>query len=100
MKINIQGKEVAIKFYHNNHALPKGEKLPKEGFEYERGTTCIIFDVKGDEISSGSANVHPRDNFSKETGRKISLTRAIKNFNAEARTQIWNEYRNWGKNRW
>jgi hypothetical protein len=35
----------------------------------------------------------PKDNFCKATGRKIALTKVMKNFNdKEFRTAIWNKY--------
>ena len=110
MKINIDGRDYSFKFYHKNDRDTQGKqpippvtklsaKVPIA--PVERATTCIIFNEEGIEVSSGTANVHPKDNFCKEKGRKISLARAIKTWDKEYRSQIWDEYRTWGaKDRW
>lgn len=110
MKINIDGRDYSFKFYHKNDGDTQGKqptppitKLSKKVpiALVERATTCIIFNEEGIEVSSGTANVHPKDNFCKEKGRKISLARAIKTWDKEYRTQVWDEYRTWGAtNRW
>ena len=88
MKINIDGRDYSFKFQHNT----TGE---------ERGTVCRIFNEVGDQVTYGVSNVHPQDNFCKEKGRKIALSRAIKSWDKAYREQVWNEYRTWGtKDRW
>lgn len=67
----------------------------------ERGTVCRVFNEAGDQVTYGVSNVHPQDNFCKEKGRKIALSRAIKSWDKAYREQVWNEYRTWGaKDRW
>ena len=103
MKINIDGRDYSFKFYHKNEQPATNGKLSKKVVQtpIERATTCIIFNEEGIEVSSGTANVHPKDNFCKEKGRQISLSRAISKWDKSYRTQIWNEYRTWGaKDRW
>ena len=110
MKINIDGRDYSFKFYHKNDGDTQGKqpaqpvtKLSRKVLSapVERATTCIIFNEAGEEVDSGTANVHPKDNFCKERGRQISLARAISNWDKSYRTQIWEEYRTWGtKNRW
>jgi len=54
-------------------------------------------------VGSGEAICHFTDQFCKETGRKISLARAMRNalLTKETRTLIWDEYRNTKKGgRW
>lgn len=88
MRIKIDGKDYSFKFQHNT----KGE---------ERGSVCRIFNEEGEQVTYGVPNVHPKDNFCKEKGRKIALARAIKTWDKEYRSQVWDEYRTWGgKNRW
>ena len=102
MIINIDGRNYSFKFYHKNDQ-PATSKLSKkiEQTPLERATTCIIFNEEGDEVAEGTANVHPKDNFNKEKGRQIALSRAISKWDKEYRTQVWNEYRTWGaKDRW
>ena len=110
MKIKIDGRDYSFKFYHKNDGDTQGKQptppITKLSTKVpiallERATTCIIFNEAGEEVSSGTANVHPKDNFCKEKGRKIALSRAIKSWDKTYREQVWNEYRTWGaKNRW
>jgi len=54
-------------------------------------------------VGSGKAICHCTDQFCKETGRKISLARAMKNANMtkNTRASIWEAYRNTKKGgRW
>lgn len=61
-------------------------------------TECIIstIDEKGDRhpIAEADAFCSVLDNYSKNKGRKISLTRALKktNMSVEARRLVWNMY--------
>ena len=88
MKINIDGRDYSFKFMHNTIGK-------------ERGTVCRVFNEAGDQVTYGVSNVHPKDNFCKEKGRKIALSRAITSWDKSYREQVWNEYRTWGaKDRW
>ena len=103
MKINIQGEEVSVRFSHKNIRVAKGEQMPKRpknGWTEERCTTCTLESEKLGIFSTGTANVAPKDNFWREKGRKISLSRAIKGFPVEVRKAVWEQYQTWGKNRW
>lgn len=108
MKINIDGRDYSFKFYHENPPTYRME-TNANGEEYavkiiptpERATTCRVFNEEGEQVTYGVANVHPHDNFCKETGRQIALKRAVETWEKEYRTQVWEEYRTWGaKNRW
>ena len=55
-------------------------------------TECFIRNKDGKEILGGTSVCSPRDNYCKQTGRKLSLARAIKMFNREVRSEIWAEY--------
>ena len=110
MKINIDGRAYSFKFYHKNDGDTQGKqptqpvtKLSRKVLyaPAERATTCIIFNEAGEEVASGTANVHPKDNFCKEKGRQIALTRAMATWDKSYRSQVWEEYRTWGaKDRW
>jgi hypothetical protein len=54
------------------------EKLGELGYRMFIGEAAAICSVK--------------DQFCKETGRRVSLARAIKGFEREKRAQIWAEY--------
>ena len=107
MKINIQGQDYSFKFYHTNpqHEESPGKLSKKVETEVKepliRATTCVIYNSAGDSVASGSANVHPKDVFNREKGRRISLSRAMSSWDKEVRAQVWEEYRTWGaKDRW
>ena len=100
MKINIDGRDYSFKFQHNT-GNSKGKLEKEEDSQVERGTVCRIFNEVGEQVVYGVSNVHPQDNFCKEKGRKIALSRAIKSWDKAYREQVWNEYRTWGtKDRW
>ena len=88
MKINIDGRGYSFKFQHHTSGI-------------ERGTVCRVYNEEGVQVTQGVANVHPHDNYCKEKGRKIALSRAISDWDKPYRTQVWDEYRTWGaKDRW
>lgn len=76
-------------------------------FQYSEGlyTTCSIFTKEGVLLSSGEAECSKKDMFSKDTGRKVSLKRALETgpFTKEQRAAVWEDYRlsrpvpRWGK---
>lgn len=60
--VKIKRREFQVRFRHEN--------------EYHRYTICKI--MRGDKIvAEGMAECHPKDNFCKDTGRKLSLARAL-----------------------
>ena len=60
--VKIKSREFQVRFRHEN--------------EYHRYTICKI--MRGDKIvAEGMAECHPKDNFCKDTGRKLSLARAL-----------------------
>jgi len=97
-----------------NHPHTNAKILLSIGFTYEkdelghpRKTICKIFKIdpfgfdlksntaKADElISNGLSECHPNDQLRKSEGRKIALTRALKNghIDVEMRTSIWKQY--------
>ena len=59
-------------------------------------TFCDIIDNKDRLVAEGRANCFYKDHFCKETGRKLSLARAMKSADLpkEERKVIWELYRN------
>jgi len=57
-------------------------------------TRCILLDSKDNDISVGSAFCLDGDQFNKEIGRRLALTRAVASsgLNKEDRRTIWNTY--------
>jgi hypothetical protein len=84
-----------ITFEHMDYGHPLS--LPGTNAEFTHVTYCYI-DVLVDEdyalLSTGQALCSASDIFEKAIGRKVSLTRALKNagFDRETRTAIWKEY--------
>lgn len=79
--------EVNIQFHHTNEAV--------KGYG-GAGTDCelIINQHDGSRLESQSSTFcHPKDTFSKITGRKVALAKAMKNvpLTKEQRTEIWHK---------
>jgi len=88
MKVTIGGATYKIAFTHSNFQILK------------RLTLCQIFRVREDPpgdafVSAGQTRVHKNDVYCKETGRKLSLARALKagGFSREERKLFWAAYR-------
>lgn len=83
MKITVNNKEYRVRFeYHWPVQKQNGEV-------FNIGTTCHINDdVQGD------AFCNPNDDFCKETGRKLSLARALKalGLSKDERRIFWAEF--------
>lgn len=86
MIAEIEGIKYRIDFKHT-----RGEK--------KSGTVCMIY--TGEDfthpVGSGSARCNSKyDNYCKETGRKLSLTRALESapstWTREKRSQVWKVY--------
>lgn len=74
------------------HHIYNERELP---FTYHRGETYCYIEHGEEPISIEVAFCSKDDQFHKPTGRKVALTRAIKNFDKEFRTKIWKAY--WNK---
>ena len=90
--------KTAINFRHSNTMHSFLDTNKTDWVEMPcRATSCEIveLDIDGNVskvISRGYAVCHPTDNFSKESGRKLSLTRAVNGLNRADRKRIWNAY--------
>lgn len=102
------GVEYRVFFTHVQTGGHKSSKLSNPATEEPlvRLTECKILEkVDGKEdlcfVSIGYSRCHPDDNFDKETGRQLSLKKALidGDFTKETRKQFWDVYRNWGKER-
>jgi hypothetical protein len=86
MKVKVGNTLYIVKWTHGNNT-------PEiDGF---RACECSIWE--GDVFYGlGFSWCHPNDNYNKETGRKLSLTNALKEsgFNRETRTMFWKAYFN------
>jgi len=67
-------------------------------FQYDQtsGTTvCSLLNGEKSLLSTGNSHCSVRDNFCKDTGRKVSLGRALKvlDLPKEGKKKIWEAYR-------
>lgn len=76
---------LAFRFFHT-----------KANRKRQRTTQCIVLRRQSGDtptlLYSGLAVCSKRDNFNKETGRKLALTRAIERLSREERAAIWSTY--------
>jgi len=104
MKVELRGKICAIQFEHELPVKRIGLKTYPPKLIFVQGqTTCIImqetphlFAVKAVELCRGVARCHENDAFVKETGRAVSLRKAITNIpfptEKEERARFWKAY--------
>lgn len=81
MKVHVNNQEYKLKFYHQT------------GNKYPRITRCFI--CQGDEvIGDGISFCSLSDTYCKETGRRLTLMRALNDagFSREERTLFWQTY--------
>jgi hypothetical protein len=91
LRINHDGSEVNVRFDHGSRVgkFISGRLLIEEERRYTKAR--VIFPDNNAEFE-GEAVCHPCDNFCKSTGRKLALTKAMKDFDRSLRTAIWAEY--------
>ena len=71
--------------------------------ETNGNTLCKIYNVETEEVlSTGMAFVSLKDNFDRNTGRKVALAKALKKLNltSEERLVYWEEYFKRRHGRW
>jgi len=100
MKVDIGNQHYIVKWIHANKNAKSAKYLEDE--HYNGITTCIIEkrSQNGDRDESpvkgiGSAICSHLDNYNKQTGRKIALSRALQDFapcNREKRRLFWGAY--------
>lgn len=85
------GMELRVSFKHFT---------PKENVKGEQGTECTVTIMQGEqEVSSVTekAIVHPKDMFSREKGRLVSLKKVLEKHSEDKdiRAEVWNAYNTW-----
>lgn len=81
------------------------ESAPDKSAGHHR-TYCVLLNKSGLFLSDGESICSPKDNFCKDTGRKLSLSRAMGNLpedrmSKEERKEVWEAYRQMKpKGRW
>jgi hypothetical protein len=73
------GRCVSVRFSHFTDPL------------YPKGTLCETA-IDGQTADAALTQLHPKDNFCRATGRKVSLARAIAALPKAVRTAIWRRY--------
>lgn len=98
-------KDTLITWRHNNRLFDK------DGNCTVVGTTCLIYNIENDKpgqeelflLASAATELAIGDQYNKETGRRLSLQRALASLGLpkEFRSEVWEKYRTMGKNpRW
>lgn len=83
MKIVIDSVEFQISWKHNNNG--QGQRS---------STQCIIKRSNSPlEVHIGTSTCHPKDNFNKKIGRKVSFAHAVSSFpDKNTRRRFWEAY--------
>lgn len=93
IQIDILGKPAKLWFSHavcpKVVAAPNGARFV---FRNVRQTVCMVVDPADHALAHGEAICAEGDNFCKNTGRKIALSRAIRNYDKPTRKKIWDAY--------
>ena len=91
MKVNIGNKVYKVSFVTVG-CPPKYGK--KKDSEVVVKTNCLITNGSATVVGKGFASQNYRDELNWETGRKVSLARALKKFKKkETRSEFWNIYK-------
>jgi len=77
MKVKINETELRVKWTH---------------LREQDSTFCRIVDENDKVILHGYSQCHPKDQFNKSTGRKVSLAKALEGMSKMNREQVWKEY--------
>lgn len=90
MEITLSNKIIRIDWIHQRRGI-----MVEQDITNCRISECINHTRYLNHISEGISYCNEKDNFSKEIGRKISLTRALinGNFSKSDRKYIWDAYR-------
>lgn len=75
-KVEVNGKLYEVQFVH---------------YSNDKQTHCNVLDGET-VVVTGIAQCAPQDNFSRATGRKVSLARALRSFDRDTRTKFWEVY--------
>jgi hypothetical protein len=69
-----------------------GELIVKFRHENPIGTHCVL--EGGSWKTSGDSRCSPKDHFCRETGRKVSLAKALNPLPKTVRKEVWDAYLN------
>lgn len=94
MKVQIKNKEYTVDFEHYPDSIPSHIEYSSAHKESVGVTICTIERSPEAKMHIGVAYRRRTDNYVKETGRKISLARALKDgkFDYADRSDFWKAY--------
>lgn len=100
MNFNLNNTTYSVRFYYENAENPQDEN-PLESVTHKRvKTTCKITEklAPGDYkiLSVGDSANHSKDLFTKDTGRKLAMAKALQQFTQDrnVRKEFWLNYFN------
>lgn len=91
--LKINGLNIFFKHDKDEWGFTVKEVAGREVTTPYKGVTHCVVEKDGEVISEASAFCSSLDKFEKSKGRKLALARAIKGFEKETRTVIWDLYR-------
>jgi len=96
--ISLSTRTLGIEFTHNRGHLIEVVDRSKKLVETNGYTECEVVEIVGNHkraLSIGRASCSLHDQFNKEIGRRIALTRALKEaeLEREDRKTVWTVYR-------
>ena len=93
MKITVKRRKYIVRYHHH--------------FPYRTATTCFIQNARGQTIGEGFAECSEKDNYCKATGKKVALTKALRNMSPESKEDraafwqaIWKEREMISQKKW
>jgi len=91
MLVQIKGNKYRIRWRH--HIPPTSTNKMNGGLKSQYGTECFVETEAKARVLHGVAFLHPKDenSYCRRVGRRVSLTRALKDFDRETRAQVWNQ---------
>lgn len=102
MKVTVNGKEYHIHFAYQHTPVdvvcrmsgevPLTEQVTTHCHMHEGSCGNIPGRCEVPALLEGKSTCHENDQFVKSTGRKIAMSRALKNLSREVRTEFWLGY--------
>ncbi len=96
LNVNLNNRKLKITFKHTGEQVGVNPDNNKPIMNYT-GSTCSI-EEDGEVIATGKANKSDKDFFNRNKGRRVGLSRALKNLkeneriNKEEKEAIWTAY--------
>jgi hypothetical protein len=99
IRLSLNGEELALTFKHNRYSQPQTNILGTPNRPVSAVTYAYIFGLDGekkmnkkDVRANGIAFCSSFDNFCKETGRRVALSKAVSRWPRDVRKQVFGMY--------